>query len=123
MSRMWRLIVDEVEKSLFQSDMKIAAQYASLVVDDGIRDRIYGAIHAEHDTSRAAVAFFNNGQDAGERFPKMRTRFNRVQSELNQIHTLQVGLLSSIRKSKNTADSVALMQSMNCIAAGLGWTG
>lgn len=122
-SRLFRLIVDEVEKSIFHSDMEIAAKYASLVKDESIRDRIFGDIQSEFNQSRAAILFIIDGTEIGSRFSKMCARFSEVYPELTQIHGLQVELLRNIRGSKKIGDIVPLMQSMNCIAAGLGWTG
>ncbi len=122
-SSLFRLVVDEVEKSLFQADMDVAARYASLVADDKTRAAIFGMIRREYDQSCAAVRFFNGGTGIGERFPNMSERFARVSWELARIHDLQIGLLRGIRLSPKSSDSISLMQSMNSIAAALGWTG
>ncbi len=122
-SRLFRLIVDEVEKSLFQTDMTIAAAYAGLVHDEAVRDRIFGLIRAEYDRSVAAVMFLNDGAGIGARFPRMTARFERIRADMDRIHSLQVELLRGLRGGPGRAGTVPLMQSMNCIAAGLGWTG
>ena len=44
-------------------------------------------------------------------------------SHLDRIGALQVDLLRSARASRQPGVSVPLLQTMNCIAAGLGWTG
>jgi phosphoenolpyruvate carboxylase len=121
--RLFRLIVDEVEKSLLLTDLDIAAEYAALVEDDTIRARIFGAIAKEHAHSVAAIRFVNGGTGIGARFPNMRGRFERVRDQLDRINRLQTGLLRDARASTSTRVNVPLMQSMNCIAAGLGWTG
>jgi phosphoenolpyruvate carboxylase len=120
---LFRLIVDEVEKSLLLTDLDIAAGYAALVEDDAIRARIFGAIAKEHAQSVAAIRFVNGGTGIGARFPNMRGRFERVRDQLDRINRLQTGLLRDARASTTTRVNVPLMQSMNCIAAGLGWTG
>ncbi|TGS57895.1 phosphoenolpyruvate carboxylase, partial [Mesorhizobium sp. M3A.F.Ca.ET.201.01.1.1] len=43
-SRFFRLIVDEAEKTLYQSDMEIARLYAGLVSDSDAAQRIYARI-------------------------------------------------------------------------------
>lgn len=120
---LFRLIVDEVEKSLLLTDLDIAADYAALVEDDAIRARIFGAIAKEHAQSTAAIRFVNGGSEIGARFPNMRGRFERVRGQLDRINRLQTGLLRDARAAKSTRVNVPLMQSMNSIAAGLGWTG
>ncbi|WP_342715346.1 phosphoenolpyruvate carboxylase [Natronohydrobacter thiooxidans] len=121
--RLFRLIVDEVEKALFQTDLDIAGLYASLVADSEVRDRIFGEIAAEYRRAVQAVRFLNEGAEICARFPLMRGRFERVRPQLDMINRLQVDLLREARKPGTTGISVPLMQSMNCVAAGLGWTG
>lgn len=122
-SRIFRLIVDEVEKSLFHADMGIAAKYAALVSDPGVSRDILGRITQEYDRSRSAVAFLNANPEIGERFTNMAARFGRVRADLDRVHDLQVRLLRDNRERPNARNSIALMQTMNCISTALGWTG
>ncbi len=121
--KLFRLIADEVEKSLLLTDLDIAADYAALVEDDALRARIFGAIVKEHAQSVAAIRFVNGGAEIGARFPNMRGRFERVRDQLDRINRLQVDLLRDARAGRSTRVNVPLMQSMTCVAAGLGWTG
>ncbi|MFA3920918.1 phosphoenolpyruvate carboxylase [Ruegeria hyattellae] len=123
-SRLFRLAIDEMEKSLYQTDMAIAAQYADLVRDRKTRQHIFGAITAEYASCCNAVKFLTNGQTIGHRFPRLCERFERKRPELDRIHALQVNLLRQSRdESQASAVPVPLLQSMNAISAGLGWTG
>ncbi|MBY6059223.1 phosphoenolpyruvate carboxylase [Leisingera daeponensis] len=122
-SPLFRLVVDEVEKTLLQSDMEIAADYATLVQDTEIRDRIFGAIRKEYQLSCDAIAFLTGDSSLSQRFPRLRARFGRVENMLREIHKTQVRLLREERARKSSTVPVPLMQSMNCVAAGLGWTG
>jgi phosphoenolpyruvate carboxylase len=120
---LFRLAVDEVEKSLFQSDMDIAAQYATLVQDTATRDRILSAILTEHGRSITAVRFLTGSDRIAARFPNLTRRFSRIRPDLDPIQRLQVDLLRQSRACDGTKLSVPLLQTMNCIATGLGWTG
>ncbi len=123
-SRLFRLIVDEVEKTLFQADLDIAADYANLVTDKAAREAVFAMVTAEHQKSRDAVLSLTGGADLALRFPEMRGRFERVRPYLDRIHRLQVSQLRELRSSAPDCPvSIPLLQSMNCIAAGLGWTG
>lgn len=122
-SRLFRLIVDEVEKSLFQTDMQIARAYADLVTDPATRDHVFGLISAEHDRSCDAVRFITDSDQIGARFPAMSARVARMSGDLAQTHQIQIDLLHQMRSRTDTGILVPLMQSMNCISAGLGWTG
>ncbi|WP_395541518.1 phosphoenolpyruvate carboxylase [Neotabrizicola sp. sgz301269] len=120
---LFRLMVDEVEKSLMLSDMEIAALYAGLVEDDEIRARIFTRIRDEHARTIAAMRALTGSAAIGMRFPLMRDRFARLQPQLDRINRLQVSLLRETRTKPSNRAAVPLIQSMNSIAAGLGWTG
>ena len=122
-SPLFRLVVDEVEKTLLHTDMEIAARYASLVTDEEIRTRIFDVIRKEYQTTQDAVSFLTGTTEPARRFPKLRARFGRVQGTLAEIHEVQVELLRRQRAAENVTLPIPLMQSMNCVAAGLGWTG
>ena len=121
--RLFRLMVDEVEKSLLLSDMQIAAEYAGLVTEAEVRDRVFDRVRKEHERSVAAVGFVTGGSAIGARFPNMRDRLERLRPELDRINRLQVELLRAFRSAPSDRAPIPLMQSMNAIAAGLGWTG
>ena len=122
-SPLFLLMVDEVEKSLFQADMEIATRYASLVEDAAIRSAILDDIKAEYRRSTQAVLWLTQTETLAGRFPNMRERFDRLRAPMADIHALQVDLLREVRGSTAPKLSVPLLQTMNCIATGLGWTG
>ncbi len=123
-SKLFRLVVDEVEKALYQTDLRVAARYAALVTDDDARKAVFDKVRCEHAQSLSAVLTITGQTALAERFPMFRDRFDRVRLHLDRIGTLQVALLDTLRRGKRTeAAMVPLLQSMNCIAAGLGWTG
>ena len=121
--RLFRLMVDEVEKSLLLSDMGIAETYAGLVEDQGLRDGVFTRIREEHARSLSAIRDLTDTAVIGTRFPIMRDRFERLRPQLDRINRLQVNLLRDARTRPSTRAAVPLIQSMNSIAAGLGWTG
>ena len=121
--KLFRLMVDEVEKSLMLTDLGIAAEYAGLVEDAALRDDIFGRITAEHAAALDALRLLTGAAQPGARFPNMYDRFRAQTAQLTRINHLQVALLRRARTEPGMATSVPLMQSMNCIAAGLGWTG
>lgn len=123
-SPLFRLAVDEIEKSVFQTDLKIARLYADLVEDETIRNRIFGAIRSEYTLSRDAIAFLTGNATLGRRFPKLSALFHRKRAALEEVHALQVQLLRQSRaRTTSNQPPVALLQSMNAVSAGLGWTG
>lgn len=123
-SKLFRLVVDEVEKALHQTDLRLAARYATLVAEEDVRTAIFGMVKAEHALSLDAILKITGQTALADRFPMFRDRFERVRPHLDKIGALQVELLDTLRRGKRTeAAMVPLLQSMNCIATGLGWTG
>ena len=122
-SRLFRLIVDEVEKSLYQSDMDLAAEYAGLVPDERTRARLLGLIRQEHARACAAIRFLTGTSEGRGPLPAAaRGRFERVRPDLDRVGRLQIELL---RETRAGADhlSTPLLLTMNTVSAGLGWTG
>ena len=118
---LFRLMVDEVEKSLMLADMEIAEAYAGLVEDAAIRAPILSRIQAEHSAALSALRDIT-GNALGLRFPKMQARCEDLRPQLDRLNRLQITLLRQSRAGSGTT-TVPLMQSMTCIASGLGWTG
>ncbi|MES2813767.1 MAG: phosphoenolpyruvate carboxylase, partial [Pseudomonadota bacterium] len=118
---LFRLMVDEVEKSLMLTDMDIAEAYAALVEDEAIRAPILSRIQAEHSAALASLRDIT-GTPLGHRFPKMQARCQDLRPQLDRLNHLQIDLLRQSRQGTG-GTTVPLMQSMTCIASGLGWTG
>ncbi|MGE0146911.1 MAG: phosphoenolpyruvate carboxylase, partial [Parvibaculaceae bacterium] len=123
-SRGFRLAIDEVEKSLYLADMEIAGLYADLVPDRGAAERILARIRGEHALTRERVLALSGAGGLCARFPGFRRRFDRVRPMIDQTNRWQVDLLRDARSGRHKDKAPApLLMTMNCIAAGLGWTG
>jgi phosphoenolpyruvate carboxylase len=123
-SRLFRLVLDEVEKTLFQADMGIAARYAALVEDADIRACVFTKVTEEYErTTRTLLAV--TGEDAlAERFPSFRRRIGEARPLIDRCNAWQISLLHRHRRESTPETSRApLLLSMHCIATGLGWTG
>lgn len=127
-SRLFRLMIDEVEKTLFQTDIDIASRYAGLVRDDETQRRIFSMIQREYDTTRKQLAAITGQKALAARFPAFRSRIGEIRPLIDRTNHLQVELLGEFRAAQNSdrvrgSTMVPLLLSMNCIATGLGWTG
>jgi phosphoenolpyruvate carboxylase len=127
-SRFFRLIVDEVDKTLYQADMDVGHLYAGLVADTETGERIHRKIAAEYALTQRMIGEITGGIDLSERFPAFKRHFDRIRPEMDSIHRLQVALLREVRAqaagASNSKRAInALLLSINCISAGLGWTG
>lgn len=127
-SRLFRLIIDETEKTLPQIDLEIARDYAELVADEKIRDEVFALIEEELVRTSTMIQSITGSHEACQRFPLFRKRLSRRLPILKQIGRQQVGLIRRFRESKTAGkseqrDMIPLLLAINCIAAGLGWTG
>jgi phosphoenolpyruvate carboxylase len=123
-SRGFRLAVDEVEKSLYLADMDVAEQYAGLVQDRTSAERLFALIRHEHGRTARTILELTGEKRLCERFEGLQRRFERVRPMVDQANRWQVQLLRETR-SGNASEKLMmpLLMTMNCVAAGLGWTG
>jgi len=126
-SRLFRLIVDEVEKTLSYVDLDLARQYAELVPDREVREAIFPMIEEEYHRTVEAVLRISGGRQLAERFPRFRRKLARRMPTLNQVSRQQIELLRRFRESGGDRTQEeqlsALLLSINAIAAGFGATG
>jgi phosphoenolpyruvate carboxylase len=126
-SRLFRLIVDEVEKTLAYVDLELVREYAELVSDAGVRTNILTMIEEEYRRTVEAVLRISGGTELVERYPRFRRRLARRLPTINQVSRQQIELLRRFRASggdKTQEEQLsALLLSINCIAAGFGATG
>jgi len=128
-SRLFRLIVDEVEKTLVQVNLDIAREYAALVPEAQVREQIYALVAAEHERTVRAVLALSGAPRLAERFPRFRRRLARRLPVLDAVGREQVHLIRDFRERRgdhpeqHLDELVPLLLSINCIATGLGWTG
>src|SRR4029078_4588912 len=125
--RLFRLIIDEVEKTLLLVDLDIARDYASLVPEAGVRDTIFPMIEEELALTREMGLKVSGGSEIGGRSPEVRRALAARLPTINEVNREQVELLRRFRGAESEAerDAVksALRVSINTVAAGLGATG
>jgi phosphoenolpyruvate carboxylase len=126
-SRLFRLVLDEVEKTLCYVDLDIARQYAELVPDARLRDEIFALVEEEYHRTVETVLRVTGGREPAERFPRFRRRLQRRLATINQVSRQQVELLRRFRASAGEEERqeylAALLLSINCISSGFGATG
>jgi phosphoenolpyruvate carboxylase len=126
-SKMFRLALDEVERSVLLTDMDIARRYAGLLADTRIRQTIFGLVEREYALTLSELLRLSGEPQLCQRFPSFRARHSRVTELVGGINHLQVDLLAEFRAEtdpdRREAALAPLLMSMNCIASGLGWTG
>ncbi len=126
--RLFRLIVDEVEKTLAQVDLGVSRAYASLVPDGRVRDEIYLMFEEEYHRSVRALLRVSGARELCERFPRHKRRLARRLPVISQVGYEQVRLIRRFRdaarpEAAREQELVPLLLSINCVASALGWTG
>ncbi len=122
-ARLFRLILDDVERTLLQVDLSIAGEYAGLIEDAAVREPIFSRIEAEYRLTCEMILRISGGACIAERFPQYRRRLARRLKTINAVSREQVHLLRAHRTASSDAVRTALLMSINCAAAGLGATG
>jgi phosphoenolpyruvate carboxylase len=122
-SRQFRIVLDEVEKTLLAVDLDIARSYAEMVEDAALRESIFGRIEREYRLTCEMVLRVSGAGQVAERFPQFRRRLERRLKTLNQVNREQIGLLRQFRAGGDDEVRNALLLTINCAAAGFGATG
>jgi phosphoenolpyruvate carboxylase len=122
-ARLFRLILDDVERTLLQVDLSIAREYAELVQDESIREPVFLQVADEYRLTAQMILAVSGGACIGERFPQFRRRLARRLKTINEVSREQVQLLRVHRAESTDEVRTALLMSINCAAAGLGATG
>jgi phosphoenolpyruvate carboxylase len=122
-ARLFRLILDDVERTLLQVDLSIAAKYAGLVEDAAVREPIFTRIAEEYRLTCEMILRISGDTAIAERFPQFRRRLARRLKTINEVSREQVHLLRAHRAESSEEVTTALLMSINCAAAGLGATG
>jgi phosphoenolpyruvate carboxylase len=124
--RLFRLIVDEAEKTLLQVDLSMAREYAHLVGETRVRENIFQMIESEYRLTVDMLLKVSGGRKIAERFPQLRTRLARKLPSIESANRQQIELLQRYRTAEPNQQEVhkaALLLSINCIASGFGATG
>lgn len=127
-SKMFRLVIDEAEKLLFQSDLAIAEAYAGLVSDAAARKAVFGRVAEEHRLTKEAILRLTGEPALCQRFPDFRNKQAEMAIQMTGLHELQIEQLRVVRAAggaeKAAADDRdALLMTIHVISGGLGWTG
>ena len=107
---------------------RLGLAYAGLVTDEQIRSDILAMIRAEYERSCEVVRRITGDHDLAGRFPAFQRRITYARPYIDQVNRLQVDLLAEFRaaapgQANRQTITRPLLMSMNCIAAGMGWTG
>jgi phosphoenolpyruvate carboxylase len=125
-------IIRNVEMALAKADFGIAKLYASLVADEGLRDRVFTTLETEFDRTRRMVLAVTEQTQLLERNPVLANSIRLRNPYVDPMSLLQLELLRRKRGGdKNQAETPeykaemdrAITATINGISAGLRNTG
>lgn len=122
-------LVSNVATSVLTADAEIMAEYAQLVEDAGVRDRILRMILTEYELTRDCLEEIYGGP-LQKRRPQISNTLAQRQVGLRHLHHQQISLLHEWRSAQASNDPASadraldrLLLTINAIAAGLRTTG
>jgi phosphoenolpyruvate carboxylase len=121
--RMFRLIIDEAEKALATVDLSVAREYAGLVEDETVARDIFAMVEQEYHLTCENILRITGTPHIAGRFTQYSGRLASRLPVINAVNREQVELLRRYRADPTDTIRVALLRSINCIAAGFGATG
>jgi phosphoenolpyruvate carboxylase len=117
-------MVRNVEIAMAKADLSIARQYASLVEDAGVRERVYSLLAEEFQRTKEMMLSLSGQEDLLERNVVLSRSIRLRNPYVDPLSLIQVELLRRKRAGGGNQDlDYALAATMNGIAAGLHNTG
>ena len=121
-----RYLITNVSTSILTADPSLMQEYAAMVEDDAVRERLLGQIRDEYDRTRRMLKTIFGGP-LEERRPRLGHLLALRDEGLQTLHRQQIDLLRQWRAEDDDAESEALLLkvllTVNAIASGLRTTG
>ncbi|MFO1459330.1 MAG: phosphoenolpyruvate carboxylase [Verrucomicrobiota bacterium] len=122
-------LITNVETSHASSDRTVMRQYAELVSDETIRERLWSQVSAEWERTQEQLTRLREGS-LGARRPRLARTLNLRTAALGVLHRQQIALLRTWRAKQAAGDDAGaaallpdLLLSVNAVASGLRTTG
>ena len=124
----FRAVIDNAQMALGKADMPIAEQYARLVTDPQVRQRIFRAIITEYLRTREAILAVTGQKDLLDNEPVLQRAIRLRNPYVDPLNLIQIGLLQRFRSLPPDSEEReqvlhALRLSIVGIASGLKNTG
>lgn len=131
MYRHWpffKTLIDNIQMALAKADMLIAAEYAQLVDDRQLADRIFGKIQEEYARTKKFVIMIIEEEDILTNSPVIRKSVQLRNPYVDPLSYFQILLLKELRATSDQDDKFpetleSVLLTINGIASGLRNTG
>ncbi|WP_127531601.1 phosphoenolpyruvate carboxylase [Paenibacillus kobensis] len=123
----FRTLIDNLQMALAKADLLIAREYAGMIKDATIRDRIFGQIEEEYARSLRLILEITGQSEILDNVPVIQESIRLRNPYVDPLSYLQVQLLSELRSIPDDSGDAELLRevllTINGIAAGLRNTG
>ncbi|MFF2483880.1 phosphoenolpyruvate carboxylase [Paenibacillus sp. NPDC058071] len=124
----FRSLVDNLQMALAKADLLIAKEYADMISDQTIRDRIFNQIEEEYKLTSDLILKITGQEEILDNVPVIQESIKLRNPYVDPLSYMQVQLLTELRelRDKNEDDPELLREvllTINGIAAGLRNTG
>ncbi|MBC8043281.1 MAG: phosphoenolpyruvate carboxylase [Rhizobacter sp.] len=124
----FRTLMDNVQMTLFKSDLRVAKEYARLCSDQTAATRLFGVVQAEFELACKLVLQITRQSELLENNPTLKRSLRLRNPYIDPISYIQVTTLGKLRRTATDAPEYQtllhiLRTSINAIAAGIRNTG
>jgi phosphoenolpyruvate carboxylase len=124
----FRSLIDNLQMALSKADLIIAGQYASMIKDTTIKERIFTLIEEEYAKTKEMILLITGQEEILDNVPVIQESIRLRNPYVDPLSYMQVQLLTELRnlRADNQDDAVLLREvliTINGIAAGLRNTG
>jgi len=124
----FRTLMDNLQMALAKADLLIARQYAGLIRDENVRNRIFKLIEEEYNLTKQMILAVTGQEEILDNVPVIQESIRLRNPYVDPLSYLQVELLTELRalRAKEEDDAELLREvllTINGIAAGLRNTG
>jgi phosphoenolpyruvate carboxylase len=118
-------LVDNLQMAMAKADLIIARQYAGMIGNEQVRDRIFGLVEEEYNLTLKFILDITGQKDLLDNVPVIQESIRLRNPYVDPLSYLQVELLTELRQEEG--DNAELLRevllTINGIAAGLRNTG
>lgn len=121
----FRSTIDNLQMALMKADLKTAKEYADLVEDPLIGDRIFEDIVEEYNKTKSVLLEITGDEELLDQTPNIKDSVRLRNPYVDPLNFIQVHLIKELRSLKevDTQLVVQVLHTINGIAAGLRNTG
>jgi phosphoenolpyruvate carboxylase len=103
----FQTLIDNAQQSLTKADLGIAEQYASLVEDGAVRERIFGLIRAEYDRTCGAICRITGQKALLDNEPVLQRSIQLRNPYVDPLNYIQIEMIRRLRRHRSVDTQTA----------------